>query len=244
MIYGANGYTGELIAREAVSRGLKPMLAGRTAAKVEPLAASLDLEVRVFDLRDVAATARNVEGTALVLHCAGPFSATAAQMIAACLAAHAHYLDITGEISVFEHARTLDAIEILGLVPVRCSLRAIFSCWKAGAALNFSIRSSVQTCNLRFGQHMSQSLVCAPCVRASRWRSLQGASIHLIRMADFGDCVKADFNLMPAITSGDHRIFQVIGMYEVRNKQITEIIEAWLTPREPVEPVEPEPVDA
>ena len=31
MIYGANGYTGELIAREAVSRGLKPVLAGRTA---------------------------------------------------------------------------------------------------------------------------------------------------------------------------------------------------------------------
>ena len=43
MIYGANGYTGELIAREAVSHGLKPVLAGRTAAKVEPLAASLGL---------------------------------------------------------------------------------------------------------------------------------------------------------------------------------------------------------
>ena len=45
----------------------------------------------------------------LVLNCAGPFSATAAAMMAACLAAHAHYLDITGEISVFEHARTLGA---------------------------------------------------------------------------------------------------------------------------------------
>jgi short subunit dehydrogenase-like uncharacterized protein len=109
MIYGATGYTGELIAREAARRGLKPLLAGRTAAKMQPLAASLDLQVRVFDLRDAAATARNVEGMALVLHCAGPFSATAAQMMAACLAAHAHYLDITGEISVFEHARTLDA---------------------------------------------------------------------------------------------------------------------------------------
>ena len=109
MIYGANGYTGELIAREAVSRGLKPVLAGRTAAKVEPLAANLGLQARVFDLRDAAATARGVEGMGLVLHCAGPFSATAAPMMAACLATHAHYLDITGEISVFEHARTLDA---------------------------------------------------------------------------------------------------------------------------------------
>jgi short subunit dehydrogenase-like uncharacterized protein len=109
MIYGANGYTGELIAREAARRGLGPVLAGRTATNVEQLAASLSLHSRVFDLGDAAAIARNVEGMTLVLHCAGPFSATAPQMMAACLGAHAHYLDITGEISVFEHARTLDA---------------------------------------------------------------------------------------------------------------------------------------
>lgn len=109
MIYGANGYTGELIAREAVSRGLKPVLAGRTAVKVEPLAASLGLQARVFDLAHAAATSTSIEGMGLVLHCAGPFSATAAPMMSACLAAHAHYLDITGEIGVFEHARTLAA---------------------------------------------------------------------------------------------------------------------------------------
>jgi short subunit dehydrogenase-like uncharacterized protein len=109
MIYGANGYTGELIAREAVGRGMKPVLAGRTAAKVEPLAAGLGLQARVFDLRNAAATARSVEGVGVVLHCAGPFSATAAPMMTACLVGHAHYLDITGEISVFELAQTLDA---------------------------------------------------------------------------------------------------------------------------------------
>ena len=109
MIYGANGYTGELIAREAVGRGLQPVLAGRTAAKVEPLAANVGLQARVFDLGNSAATTRGLQAIGLVLHCAGPFSATAAPMIAACLAAHAHYLDIAGEISVFEHARALDA---------------------------------------------------------------------------------------------------------------------------------------
>ena len=110
MIYGANGYTGELIAREAVRRGLKPVLAGRTAAKVEELAASLGLQARVFDLANAAAVSKGIEGMRLVLHCAGPFSATAAPMMAACLAGHAHYLDITGEISVFEHARTLEGV--------------------------------------------------------------------------------------------------------------------------------------
>ena len=45
MIYGANGYTGELIAREAVERGSEPVLAGRSAGKIEPLAADQVLEV-------------------------------------------------------------------------------------------------------------------------------------------------------------------------------------------------------
>lgn len=38
MIYGANGYTGELIAREAARRGLRPVLAGRRRESVEALA--------------------------------------------------------------------------------------------------------------------------------------------------------------------------------------------------------------
>ncbi|MBS0395896.1 MAG: saccharopine dehydrogenase NADP-binding domain-containing protein [Proteobacteria bacterium] len=109
LLYGANGYTGELVAREAVRRGLRPVLAGRTRAPVEALAAELGLEARVFALEGEASVATALAGARLVLHCAGPFSATAAPMIAGCLAAHAHYLDITGEIEVFERAQSLDA---------------------------------------------------------------------------------------------------------------------------------------
>ena len=109
MIYGANGYTGELIARDAVRRDLNPVLAGRTATKVEQLASNLGLQARIFDLENATATTRCIEGMGLVLNCAGPFSATAAAMMTVCLAAHVHYLDITGEIGVFEHSRTLDA---------------------------------------------------------------------------------------------------------------------------------------
>lgn len=109
MIYGANGYTGELIAREAVQRGLKPILAGRSAAPVQQLAAELVLESHVFTLDDDASIAAGLAGIDLVLHCAGPFSATARPMIEGCLHAGAHYLDITGEIAVFEHAQNLNA---------------------------------------------------------------------------------------------------------------------------------------
>lgn len=104
VIYGANGYTGELIAREAVRRGLKPVLAGRNAGKIAPLAAELGLECRHFGLENPATVVDGLKGMGLVLHCAGPFSQTSAPMIEGCLHGKAHYLDIAGEIPVFEHA--------------------------------------------------------------------------------------------------------------------------------------------
>lgn len=108
MIYGANGYTGRLMAEEAVARGLRPVLAGRRREALEPLGRELGLEVRVFDL-EPAALDLGLRGMGLVLHCAGPFSATAAPMLEACLRARAHYLDITGEIDVFAHCHQQDA---------------------------------------------------------------------------------------------------------------------------------------
>lgn len=108
MIYGANGYTGELIAREAARRGLKPVLAGRSRERVEALARELGLQARAFGLDDASALAGQIQGHSLVLNCAGPFSATAAPMMEACLRAGAHYLDITGEIAVFELAQSLN----------------------------------------------------------------------------------------------------------------------------------------
>lgn len=104
MIYGANGYTGELIARAARGRGLRPILAGRREAAVAPLAEQEGLEYRVFGLDEVDDVADQLADVDLVIHCAGPFSQTSAPMLEACLRARAHYLDITGEVAVFEHA--------------------------------------------------------------------------------------------------------------------------------------------
>lgn len=104
MIYGANGYTGELIAREAKARGLAPVLAGRSAEKIRPLAQALGLPYRAFHLDDARQVDEGLRDIGLVLHCAGPFSQTSAPMIEGCLRQRAHYLDITGEIAVFEYA--------------------------------------------------------------------------------------------------------------------------------------------
>ena len=111
MIYGANGYTGKLLAELAVEKGLHPLLAGRSESKIRPIAEKLGLEYRAFDLGDPMAAAKGIKEVDLVMHCAGPFSATSAPMVEACLKTGTHYLDITGEIEVFEaiHARTQEA---------------------------------------------------------------------------------------------------------------------------------------
>jgi short subunit dehydrogenase-like uncharacterized protein len=104
MIYGASGYTGQLIAELAKSRGHAPILAGRSEEKLRPLAGRLGLPTRSFPLEKP-----DLAGVDLVLHCAGPFSQTSRQMVDACLLSRAHYLDVTGEVEVFEAVLARDA---------------------------------------------------------------------------------------------------------------------------------------
>ncbi|MCA9645197.1 MAG: saccharopine dehydrogenase NADP-binding domain-containing protein [Myxococcales bacterium] len=109
LIYGAYGYTGELTARFAAERGMHPILAGRNPAKTEAVAKRFGFEARSFGLNDPTALQKNLDGISVVLHCAGPFEVTSKPMLDACLAVKAHYLDITGEIQVFEAAQARDA---------------------------------------------------------------------------------------------------------------------------------------
>ncbi|NVJ59835.1 MAG: saccharopine dehydrogenase NADP-binding domain-containing protein [Gammaproteobacteria bacterium] len=105
MVYGANGYTGELIVAEAVKHQIKPIVAGRNKSAIETIANSHSLESRIFDLSDTATVAEQLADIDIVIHCAGPFSATAKPMMEACLQSKTHYTDITGEIAVFELAQ-------------------------------------------------------------------------------------------------------------------------------------------
>jgi len=109
LIYGATGYTGKLVSRAAKSQGLKPVLAGRNESKVSALAQELGLEWRAFDLAETAKLESALAEVAVVLHIAGPFSATSRPMADACLRTNTHYLDITGEIAVFEALAARDA---------------------------------------------------------------------------------------------------------------------------------------
>ncbi len=108
IIYGATGYTGRLITAAAAKQGLRPTLAGRNAQKVEALAKEYDLPWVAFSVDDSAAVHSALKDKNVLLSVAGPFSATADQMMDACIKTGTHYLDVTGEIDVFELAASKD----------------------------------------------------------------------------------------------------------------------------------------
>src|SRR5690606_2601806 len=108
LIYGANGYTGELITHCAVERGMLPIIAGRNAAAIKSLAEKHGLEYRIFSLDETEKLDAALKEVAMVIHCAGPFSLTSRQMGEACLRTGTHYTDITGEIAVFEACAAVD----------------------------------------------------------------------------------------------------------------------------------------
>jgi short subunit dehydrogenase-like uncharacterized protein len=109
LIYGATGYTGKLIAKAAVSRGARPILAGRNLDKVKAIAVPLGLTARAFDLSESARIDAAIKDISALLCAAGPFSATSRPVADACLRNRVHYLDVTGEIDVFEALAARDA---------------------------------------------------------------------------------------------------------------------------------------
>ena len=146
MIYGANGYTGRLIARQAKKQGLQPVLAGRNRETIEAIATETGFDSLVFDLDDKTALGNALKGISVLLHCAGPFSATSQPMIEACLDSGCHYLDITGEISVFANAhqqsdlaRRADIVLMPGVgfdvVPTDCLAAALVKALPAATAM-------------------------------------------------------------------------------------------------------------
>lgn len=109
LIYGAYGYTGELITRFAISRGHRPLLGGRDENKLKSLAQELNLPYLVFNLTEEEKLDKALRRVSAVIHCAGPFSKTAKLMVFACLRNKVNYLDITGEIEILEWIASKDA---------------------------------------------------------------------------------------------------------------------------------------
>lgn len=113
ILYGANGYTAKLILGELLKRGIEPEIAGRNSYAINTVAAKYNLITQIFSLKDYPVVLDNLKDTHTLFNCAGPFSETAEILMDACLETKTNYLDITGEIKIFEEAwkRNEKAIE-------------------------------------------------------------------------------------------------------------------------------------
>jgi short subunit dehydrogenase-like uncharacterized protein len=108
LIYGSYGYTGKLIAELSIKQGLRPVLGGRNEEQLIKQANELNLDYKVFNLESIEQTQRVLQDFIAVIHCAGPFIHTYNHMAQACLTAHTHYVDITGEVMVIEQLSALN----------------------------------------------------------------------------------------------------------------------------------------
>ncbi|MEO7921100.1 MAG: saccharopine dehydrogenase NADP-binding domain-containing protein, partial [Thermoanaerobaculia bacterium] len=151
VLYGANGYTGRLIAAVALREGMKPVLAGRSKETVESLARELGCDSLVFPLADASVVARHIGPFGALLLAAGPFSATSRVALDACIRARVAYLDITGELDVFEHVfgRHADALAAgipvlpgtgFDVVPSDCLARALSEALPGATKLELAFR--------------------------------------------------------------------------------------------------------
>jgi short subunit dehydrogenase-like uncharacterized protein len=102
LLYGANGYTGALIARYASLYGLQPILAGRNEAAVSAIARRENLPFIILNLDDAAALEAALKKVSVVVHAAGPYTFTAMQMVTACMKTGTHYLDLNGDLTLFQ----------------------------------------------------------------------------------------------------------------------------------------------
>lgn len=92
-VYGATGHTGRLVATELLARGQQIVVAGRDADGLRDLAVEWGVPARVVPVDDAAGLRQMAEHSAVVVHCAGPYSETGAPVAAAAVEAGCHYVD-------------------------------------------------------------------------------------------------------------------------------------------------------
>jgi short subunit dehydrogenase-like uncharacterized protein len=98
VLFGATGYTGRLVAEAMVERGLRPVLAARSADKCEALADKLGgLEFREADVEDPKTIGDLVGRGDVLVSTVGPFLRFGAPAVAAAATHGASYFDSTGE---------------------------------------------------------------------------------------------------------------------------------------------------
>ena len=128
VVFGATGFVGRLIA-EYLDRHAPPQLrlalAGRSADRLAALAAGLtrtDIGILTADVDDPASLQAMASRARVVLTTVGPYTQLGEPVVAACVAAGADYLDLTGEPGFVDRvrARYHEVVVVSGSLVVHC----------------------------------------------------------------------------------------------------------------------------
>lgn len=99
LVLGATGYTGGLAVDAMIRRGLRPVLVGRRASSLKPVAEKYgDLETRIADATDPTSIEELLRPGDVLVTTVGPFERIGFAAAAAAAAKGAHYVDSTGEV--------------------------------------------------------------------------------------------------------------------------------------------------
>jgi hypothetical protein len=98
VVIGATGYTGRLIAERLVAAGVRPVLAGRSAERLDALAGRLGgLETVRADAMRANTVFQAADSADVLISTVGPFMKWGLPAVRAAVAAGCTYLDTTGE---------------------------------------------------------------------------------------------------------------------------------------------------
>src|SRR5882724_3325703 len=135
VVYGATGFTGQLVAEYLAARykgdaNLKWAMAGRSKDKLvsvrDAIGAPADTPLIVADAGDLASLKAMVDQTKSVITTVGPYLLYGNELVAACAASGTDYFDLCGETPWMR--RMIDAHEATAR---RSGARIVFSCEEA-----------------------------------------------------------------------------------------------------------------
>jgi short subunit dehydrogenase-like uncharacterized protein len=187
LLYGATGYTGRLIAAEGARVGMasggsappyRMVLAGRNGAKLAEVAERHSMEYRVFALDDPGRVKHALRGIDLVINAAGPFALTGDRLAKSSIDAGCHYVDINGEVDVYQR------LDDLGRYAADRELAMVCSAGHTAAASDLLLDAALShlegRAGLDYGGELGAIRIAMACVvNLSRgsvgtlWRSLR-----------------------------------------------------------------------
>jgi short subunit dehydrogenase-like uncharacterized protein len=164
-LFGATGFTGQIIARALAREGLSFRIAGRSEDKLTALAQSLPVQPAILtaDASQPTTLPQLFQNTRLLINCAGPFTDLGERVISQAALAGVHYLDITNELGYVFRARTYHELARktgAALVPA-CGFEVAFADCAADLTAagipGLSNASPLDTLNLVYVLHGAQS---------------------------------------------------------------------------------------